>query len=472
MMRWVLRKTAVLMGIGLIGITGLLGIIRYQHQADPVILVAGNNADQPNTTALYLIGADSAVKQRISPPAFSYREKQCSPASNWLYITASQTKEQTYTFSGTLWRIRRDGHHLEEVTDRIMNLDFICTPNDKWLLKTSTDEVGNVDIIRMQAQDAENSYNLTAAFEPSVAFASIPDVNVSDTGQWVYFQVWQQDGSIDVFRVSIDGGIPENLTTEIEASAHLIAATNDWLLFSAQHMVFITDADGGNPHPLFVDTVPIDSIFAVWIAPLNLVIAETRSQVGHWLWAFEMPGATLQWRYEGFTLRATSPTDGSFVVQDEDNSILYLGANGRQPPKIILKDGEYGLIRFQSNGELIFLRNAPVDRALWQMNLRDGTRQKIYEPITREGEIWEWSKDNRWVAIRDYDLNTSSNASHFVIANSIGRPAYRLNKQLKHTIVLDWLPPIDRDWSPIGLLIIGGGLTLGGLIRRRGKTKS
>lgn len=461
----------MLFGIGLIGMTGLLEAVRHSHEADPVLLVAGNNSDQPNTTALYLMGAGSTVHQRIAPPAYSYRETQCSPNSNWLYIVASSTREQSYSYSGTLLRISRDGQLLEEVTDRVMSLDFICTPDDKWLLKTSTDEVGNVDIIRMQAQDAENPYNLTATFEPSVAFDSFPnEKSFSDTGQWVYFRVWQQGGGFEVFRVSIDGSIPENLTTEIEVPAHLIAVTDDWLLFLAGEMIYVTDSDGRNTHPLFPDSVPVDSVFALWLAPLNLVIAETRSQDGHWLWAFEMPENTLRWRYEGLTIQAVSQSNDSFVVQDEANSILYMGADGRQVPKVILKNGEYRYVRSISNGTLFFLQNASVDSALWQMNLQDGTTQKIFEPITREGEISEWSQDGKWVAILDYDLNTNSNAYHYTIANSVGRPTYRLNNQLKYATLFRWLPPIDRAWSPVGLLVMGSVLMLGGVMRRGGKS--
>lgn len=471
-MRRVLRLTAVLFGIGLIGMTGMLETTRHSHEADPVLLVAGSDGERPNTTALYLMGAASTVRQRISPPAYTYWDNSRVSAGKWLYMLVSQTEKQSNTYTGTPLRISRDGLRVEQVTDKNMNLEFVSTPEDKWLLSISEDEVGNVDIIRMQAQDAENPYNLTASFEPSVSYSPPEHLKVSEDGRWVYFEVYQQDHSIDVFRVSIDGGVPENLSNEIEETVHLIAATNDWLLFSTPQMAYITDADGDNSRALITDSMQISSIYVEWIAPLNLVIVGTYFQGDIWLWAFEMPGGTLQWRYEGLALMDVSPSDGAFVVKDEADSILYMSADGRQPPKVILSDGEYRWVRYKPNGELYFLRDAPTDMALWQMNLQDGTTEKIYEPITHDAGFWEWSKDGKWVAMLDYDLNTNSNAYHYTIANSLGRPAYRLNNQLKYATLFRWLPPIDRDWSPAGLLLMGSVLMLGGIMRRGGRRKT
>ncbi|MBZ0318883.1 MAG: hypothetical protein K8L91_20880 [Anaerolineae bacterium] len=464
-MRRVLRWTAVLFGIGLIGMAVLLETIRHSHEADPVMLVTDKVNHKPNTEALYLMVAGSEIHHRISPPYYDFRVLQWWRNQQWVYLLANRNSEDLNSESGIIWRIQRDNLRADPITYAVGVIGSVATPDGKWLLYLSQNQTGR-NLFRVGTESGSQPYNLT--LDVGDAELSLMQPEISENGRWVYFSVQQKD-SVDVYRVSINGGTPQNLTATIEGSASWVGEGPDWLLFKSDDMVYITDLDGSHPRTLSADWKPNEEVeLAWWWAQQNLVIVRTHSQDKYELWAYEMPSAALGWSYEGLSPLAHPSSFGSLMTIDGYGSLVYLGSDGRQAPQVIqFAGGQMGF----NHDTITYLRNILASDhsatdffELWQL-LPDGTTRKIYQPVTREAVFEGVSLDGRWVAIYDYEVN--SNQPHNIILNTEDGKIYRREEWVN---VISWLPPIDRAWSPAGLLIIGGGALVGS-IRAGGRRK-
>ncbi|MBZ0318884.1 MAG: hypothetical protein K8L91_20885, partial [Anaerolineae bacterium] len=131
----------------------------------------------------------------------------------------------------------------------------------------------------------------------------------------------------------------------------------------------------------------------------------------------------------------------------------------------VLEQDEYAYLPF-FDGLPLFMKaipNAADAYTLWEL-FPDGTTRKVYEPVSALMGLQAISSDGEWAAFY----------GHYETRNTVLllKLDWTRAYQLHDAYVLDWLPPIDRAWSPVGLLVIGSVLMLGGVIRRRGKRKS
>ncbi|MCL4256021.1 MAG: hypothetical protein KJ043_19850, partial [Anaerolineae bacterium] len=423
-MKRVLRLTAVLFGIGLIGMTGMLETTRHSHEADPVLLVADGISNMLGFEALYLMGASSDIQQRISSPTYNFQILRRWQDDKWLYLSANRNSEEFNNGSGVIWQIQRDNHCAKPLSYASIVTRVVTTPDGKWLVYIAYERNGRAHLFRLQTVEGAQPFDLLHDVE-SLPIAST-EMEVSKNGQWVYFNVRQDDDS-DVYRVSIDGGVPENLTSEIEGRVFFIAEGNDWLLFRSEKMAYLTSLDGSEQRPLFPSWAAIEEVGSIfWWEEQNLVIVAAMLQERYYLWAFEMPNAALIWRYEGLSPLGSPSSLGSLITSSDDG-FFYHGSDGRQTPRII--QGGVGQMGFYSDGTITYLKNFYTDDhtitdffELWRF-LPDGTTQMVYAPVTRDVGLNGSSWDRRWMALYDYDTN--SNQPHNIILNTEDGKIYR-----------------------------------------------
>lgn len=467
----VLRWTVALFGIGLIVMTGMLETIRLTHEADPVLLIAATDKSQPDKKALYLLGAGVSARQRLSTFYYAFHRYSWSADKKWYYV-GGQFDLVTRSYLIGL-RISSDGRRIESFEGGYDPRSTIVTPDGKWALYTFRTNDGPADLMRVSANTDSTPLNLTPDFAPSVAENALI---LSDDSQWVYIPV-TISGGVDYYRIPIAGGDAVNVTAGIDGELELVAHGKDFLVFQSNATVYLTNGDGGNPRALLPAWAERDTVVAVrWAHKPNRLLIETRLRDTSQLWMFEVPSGRLQWRYDGFSYINGDVSEGAFIAYDGFGSMFYVRADGRVAPQLVLETGNFHTAGFSENGNMTFLQANYLDLQgaqspfeLWFVRMRDGIPHRLSQHLTSSGGVWEWSWDGEWATIRDFDPLT--NQPFFVIVDIQGARAYPLDVTTWLTDMLTWLPPIDRAWSPIGLLVMGSVLMLGGIMRRGGRRK-
>jgi serine/threonine protein kinase len=290
----------------------------------------------------------------------------------------------------------------------------------------------------------------------------------NEPGLHNHFQVWSQDGrwiyfvrgrpatrEMDLWRISPDGGQPEQLTTlntdithpaPIDERTVLFVARNEngagpWLwaldtetrtvrrvsLGLEQYTAIAATADGRR-----LAANVVNAQVNLWSVPITNRIVEERE-----VSAFSLPTArALTPRFGGgvlFYLSSRDGADGLWTYRDGHASEIWSGSEGSlQFPPAISKDGSSVAFALKRAGKL-------------QMHViaADGTG---LHPLSSEVDVRgaaSWSPDGQWVVTAGSDRD---GAGLFKLPAAGGSPV-RIAKG----------PFLDPVWSPRGDLIVYGG---------------
>lgn len=459
-MKRVLRLTAIVFGIGLIGVTGMLAYTRSTHEPNP-LLVHGMREDiQHYHQRAYLSAIGSDIQRPITPTHDNFDVIGWSPDKAWFYWTAARDFDDTQINQGEAWRISRDGRHVERLKGVIFQQNVSWSPDGQWIYYDYWTTQQTRELYRVRP-NGENIQHLTAAFDHDVMRP-----HVSWDGRWVYFTVWNNPAQReDLYRMPADGGTSQNLTEALggtqlivlvwpEVDESLVIATtaeiNGWL------QTYLWIEETATWYPIY-DPIATDSLYAHWVPDWNiLILLAAQTTMG-----IDMKMERPVWEYTN-TRQILLTDDHDWVYV----SILYKplfrmhpnGTGYTEFPNAPLE----GYVQYVApDGRFIIYQGLHIETAsfwFYKLDIASGESHPVY------GDGWLVTSDSSgWMVIQHKD-------GTFAALHPQSEEVQSLRLGKYPGVILTLLPPIDRAWSPIRLLVMGSVLMLGGVIRQRGKS--
>lgn len=204
-MRRVIRICAVLMGVVLVGMTGGLGVLRATSEPPPMMIVLVQAEYNKEYYALF-----EPLSGKITRITSNYEvltSMDISPDGRWLYFMETTEREETlgHILDGRLHRVSLSPYHPTEelLLDSINFSAAILSPNFTWLLYTDDTEKHLFAVNPLTGE----RHNLTSELPSGLRIPSyqLRARAISFDGIWVRF--WTSNGVRDdiYYRVRIDG---------------------------------------------------------------------------------------------------------------------------------------------------------------------------------------------------------------------------------------------------------------------------
>lgn len=145
---------------------------------------------------IYRMRTDGSEQQRLTDDPEKDWMAAWSPDSQWIVFVSDRDG------IGQVYRMRADGSEQQQLVDTLENTNPMWSPDGEWIMFSSY--IGN--LYRMRA-DGSDLLNLNS---PGL----VRNAAWSPDGAWIVFDVKLEDGSMDLYRVRVNGIEQWRLTTD------------------------------------------------------------------------------------------------------------------------------------------------------------------------------------------------------------------------------------------------------------------
>ncbi|MBZ0318882.1 MAG: hypothetical protein K8L91_20875 [Anaerolineae bacterium] len=466
-MKRVLRWTAVLFGIGLIGMAGMLAYVRSTRDPRPILLFSASEDGRYFHQNVYAYGIGSAIRRQIIPTYLGFNPVAWSPDGEWFYLIGSRTSLEYDSFAGEAWRLSRDGRRIQRLANVMVQGGVLhWTPDGQWIVTDYWSEQGmNIGVYRI-SPDGRVVADLTPNFD---RYAT--ETHISLDGQWIYFVGTTPDyQKRDIYRMPIAGGAPETLTEDLDNFAYVLVWPD-----MGESVIAVTKTESGDwrLNKLNSEThqwLPFYEAISTREPPLGRMIRAANHFV------LVMPDAVVgidagsgeeTWRYEG-TKSAWFTFDSKWLIlQFAESKLARLHPDGLAYSELDDLPVGFDFMGAFPNSQSILLESFDVETGQYSLYEFEIEKSRLKRLWTDDEwvSVEDWSPDGKWFVIHASD-------DHLIALHIASRTVLKIHLDIPPTNILALLPPIDRAWSPVGLLVIGSVLMLGGVIRRGGRRKT
>ncbi len=466
-MRRVFIITALMLGVLLMGLTTGVMIQREGGSPPEVVLVIAQPDGRP-APQIYAIQRHDGreIWQNIVPQHIWPSTRGVSPDGAWLYVVMNRPPDR---FNRTTIRLRLDGLQTEHLTWAVNPSYFFWSADQQWMVFQGLDIKTGASALFRANPVGQIVQNLTAHLHPTAyADPAYPPI-LSPDHDWLAFSAL--DFHHEVYRVDTATGEIQQLTRQPISTylrGHVRNDSGDWLLVSLIDGAYRMRLDGTELTRLLPKADIVADIVYLW--PEARLIMIQRDQAEDILYAVSMDDFKIKWSMPNAYLSLWQ-TNQPYRLVGLDRMYQVFPDGRLQKIENLLPGTKY---HFSGDGRQIFFSHvesasatSPITDVLRSVNLEDGQLRTIYTADYLMNQL-DWASDAGWFLIEHRQPDAPSIRR---VWEDSGRVEILVSER-RYEQFLGVGRLADWAFHPVGLIGLGGVLTVGGLIRRRRKTKS